>query len=185
MYEDGESTWGNPQTAISAPLPTIKSRSFHAPWCKDTQVLQPVLNMQIAEILSDLTSLRVCVSVIDRLCHRSLLNPPKEHDAALTLVTSYKSLDKSSTIGVAGSQGQLQSTDDPISSADSARSESSLAFQGEDPDLQRVIDLVDLHYGLKEKHVQGMDTGLQKARIDVNRVLERLKAGDNGTTPKR
>ena len=46
-----------------------------------------------------------------------------------------------------------------------------------DPDLQRAIDLVDLHYGVKEKHLQGIDMGLRQARIEVNRVLEKLKAG--------
>ena len=44
-----------------------------------------------------------------------------------------------------------------------------------DPDLQRALDLVDLHYGMKEKHVQGSDMGLQAAREEVNKVLRDLQ----------
>lgn len=44
-----------------------------------------------------------------------------------------------------------------------------------DPDLQRAMDLVDLHYGVKMKHAQGEDRGLLQARRDVDEVLERLQ----------
>ncbi len=40
-----------------------------------------------------------------------------------------------------------------------------------DPDLQRALDLVDLHYGVKEKHRGQLDAGLKKARADVDLVL--------------
>ena len=53
-----------------------------------------------------------------------------------------------------------------------------------DLDLQRAIDLVDLHYGVKEKHMRGVDMSLSQARIDVNRVLEKLKVKDE-TNPQR
>ena len=46
---------------------------------------------------------------------------------------------------------------------------------GEDPDLQRALDLVELHYEFKEKHARGMDMGLRKARADVNAALENLR----------
>ena len=45
----------------------------------------------------------------------------------------------------------------------------------EDPDMQRATDLVDLHYGVKMKHVQCDDTGLRQARKEVDKVLEKLE----------
>ena len=46
----------------------------------------------------------------------------------------------------------------------------------EDIDMQRAIDLMDLHYGVKMKHVQGEDAGLTQARKKVDVILERLEA---------
>lgn len=46
---------------------------------------------------------------------------------------------------------------------------------GEDPDMQRAIDLVELHYGVKMKHVQGEDAALRQARREVDMVLEKLE----------
>jgi len=40
------------------------------------------------------------------------------------------------------------------------------------------MDLVDLHYGVKEKHMQGVDMGLQKARADVQRAMEKLRGDE-------
>ena len=37
------------------------------------------------------------------------------------------------------------------------------------------MDLVDLHYGVKKKHMQGADMGLQKARTDVQIAVEKLR----------
>jgi len=42
------------------------------------------------------------------------------------------------------------------------------------------MDLVDLHYGVKEKHMQGADMGLQSARRDVQRAVEKLR-GEGGS----
>ncbi|MCJ1243077.1 hypothetical protein MMC30_000274 [Trapelia coarctata] len=108
--------------------------------------------MQIAEILSDLTSLRVC-----------------DYDAALALVTAHKSLDAQSSTS--------SSTQSPSSAARPglSRRTSVLEDGKEDPDLQRAMDLVDLHYGVKERHMQGADMGLQKARTDVQRAMEKLR----------
>ena len=50
----------------------------------------------------------------------------------------------------------------------------------DDPDLQRAMDLVNLHYGVKEKHMQGADMGLQSARKDVQRAVERLRGETGG-----
>lgn len=41
--------------------------------------------------------------------------------------------------------------------------------------MQRAIDLVELHYGVKMKHVQGEDAALRQARGEVDVVLEKLK----------
>ena len=46
---------------------------------------------------------------------------------------------------------------------------------GEDPDMQRAIDLVELHYGVKMKHAQGEDAALRQARRKVDMVLEKLE----------
>lgn len=49
------------------------------------------------------------------------------------------------------------------------------AAEGEDPDMQRAMDLVGLHYGVKMKHVQGEDAALRQARRQVDAVLEKLE----------
>ncbi|KAL1999615.1 hypothetical protein VTN02DRAFT_4272 [Thermoascus thermophilus] len=88
--------------------------------------------MQVAEVLSDLTSLRAC-----------------GHKEALALVSVHKPPEP-------GPAGAAQS-----------------------PDLQRARDLIDLHYGVKVKHVQhhgaAVDEDLRRAREDVNRVLAELR----------
>ncbi|MCJ1356946.1 MAG: hypothetical protein MMC33_006942 [Icmadophila ericetorum] len=119
--------------------------------------------MHIAEVLSDLTSLRVC-----------------DHDAALALVSSYKT---SQAIDTADSNSSNSSS----SRGKSLRRKSTLEGAESDPDLQRAIDLIDLHYGVKEDHVQGRDTGLQQARADVARVIEHLNktGGGNAALQKR
>lgn len=47
----------------------------------------------------------------------------------------------------------------------------------EDVDMQRAIDLVELHYGVKMKHLQG-EEGLRQGRREVDMVLEKLE-GDS------
>lgn len=41
--------------------------------------------------------------------------------------------------------------------------------------MQRATDLVDLHYNVKMKHVQGDDAGLMQARREVDMVLQKLE----------
>lgn len=53
----------------------------------------------------------------------------------------------------------------------------------EDPDMQRATDLLELHYGVKMKHMLGEDAGLTQARRDVDMVLEKL--GGNTSNEKR
>lgn len=44
-----------------------------------------------------------------------------------------------------------------------------------DKDLQRARDLVDLHYNLKVKHMEGHDSDLKQARSNVDEVLQSLE----------
>lgn len=77
----------------------------------------------------------------------------QDHSAALTLVSVYKHERASN---MAGEHGEL-----------GVKAE-------EDPDMQRAMDLVELHYGVKMKHVQGEDAALRQARRQVDAVLEKL-----------
>ena len=56
-----------------------------------------------------------------------------------------------------------------------ATNKSSVLKSEDDADLQRALDLVELHYGVKEKHLQGTDEGLVAARREVNKVLADLQ----------
>jgi len=44
----------------------------------------------------------------------------------------------------------------------------------EDLDLQRATDLVELHEGVKMRHVRGLDPGLGEARREVEAVVRGL-----------
>ncbi|KAI4093970.1 MAG: hypothetical protein LQ348_001575 [Seirophora lacunosa] len=98
--------------------------------------------MQIAAILSDLTSLRVC----------------EDHSAALALVSSRAPASDTST-------------------TESSKEDKSVQSQevNNDPDMQRALDLLELHHGVKMKHVQGEDRGLTQARKEVDTVLASLE----------
>ncbi|MCJ1478488.1 hypothetical protein MMC13_007168 [Lambiella insularis] len=116
--------------------------------------------MQIAEILSDLTSLRAC-----------------EYEAAIALVSSYQTLDSdphasSSTPQKYLDEHSTEKKSDASTRPRAAHRTSLLEYAKDDPDLQRAIDLVDLHYGVKEKHKNSVDMSLQKARQDVQRMME-------------
>ncbi|KAJ5712713.1 hypothetical protein N7493_009181 [Penicillium malachiteum] len=96
--------------------------------------------MQVAEILSDITSLRVC-----------------GHNEALALVN----VNQSNSGSVSG--------DNSVSAgcgSDELKKKE---------DLRRAKELVNLHYEVKSRHVNGeVDDGLQKAREDVAEVLREL-----------
>lgn len=50
------------------------------------------------------------------------------------------------------------------------------AQENTDPDLKRAKDLMDLHYGVKVKQMEGgLDDGLRQARKNVDEVLSSLK----------
>lgn len=51
-----------------------------------------------------------------------------------------------------------------------------ISDMGQDVDMRRATDLVELHYGVKMKHAAGgEDQGLRQARKNVEAVLQRLK----------
>ena len=49
-----------------------------------------------------------------------------------------------------------------------------------DQDMHRATDLVDLHYNVKGKHLQGNDRELKQARHDVDAVLLKLDGKSHG-----
>ena len=88
--------------------------------------------------------------------HFKLTNSSKqEHSAALALVSVHR------TEGV-----KITADDDQTLNMKKAEG---------DADMQRATDLVDLHYGVKVKHMQGEDAGLRQARREVDMVLEKLE----------
>ena len=84
----------------------------------------------------------------------------------MTLVSSHKALpDPQHPNKTASTQSQK------VSKGDNDGRKVARLEDDDDPDLQRALDLVDLHYGVKMKHVQGQDMALKKAREEVQRVL--------------
>lgn len=131
--------------------------------------------MQIATILSDLNSLRVCVRFSPLISPQppQLIENLQDHSAALALVTAK-----------------------PSPSSFSSSSSSSEKEEEKDNDLRRATDLLELHYGVKMKYVRASsgaggaggggrrrgedEMGLMQARKDVEGVLARLGNGREG-----
>ncbi|KAL9604819.1 MAG: hypothetical protein Q9219_000267 [cf. Caloplaca sp. 3 TL-2023] len=97
--------------------------------------------MQIASILSDLTSLQVC-----------------DHTAALALVSTRAPASESTATEPTRRKGTPKNRENDY-----------------DRDMDRAMDLMELHHEVKMKHVQGEDRGLMQARKDVNAVLAKLE----------
>ena len=97
-------------------------------------------------------------------------------------MSTYKTLDKTSPTNVTVNlQRNAESAITSTAKAKVIQGQTFLGSQAADPDLQRAIDLINLHYGLKEKHTHGVNKELEQARIDVDRVLESMRARDSGT----
>ncbi|CAI7574677.1 unnamed protein product [Penicillium glandicola] len=95
--------------------------------------------MQVAEILSDINSLRVC-----------------GHNEALALVNVHKNITASDSTETSSTLSDKSPADD-------------------NADLRRAKELVELHYEVKARHVDGtVDEQLSQARQDVRRVLTEL-----------
>jgi hypothetical protein len=112
--------------------------------------------MRVAEVLSDLTSLRVCVRPSSSSHNTPLLTPLKQEPAAAQALVSARPSPPSSSV-------------DAVKQKTAAIQKES---KDEDPDLQRAKDLVDLHYAVKASHGRGsVDKSLEDAKRDVERVL--------------
>ncbi|KAJ5668483.1 uncharacterized protein N7477_007053 [Penicillium maclennaniae] len=102
--------------------------------------------MQVAEILSDITSLRVC-----------------GHYEGLNLVNVNKNV-----AGTDVSDTRVASTENPTAGADKAE-------QAKKDNLRKAKELVELHYEVKSRHANGeVDQELRQAREGVERVLREL-----------
>lgn len=131
-----------------------------------------ISNMQVASILSDLTSLRACVSHPIHLLLQPppLLTPPQGHDEALALVRANQTHQNLNATASPPAKGRRASIPAP----------STTQAESADPDLQRALDLVDLHFSVKVKHLQGPDVGLQRASADVDAVRRKFVGRGGG-----
>ncbi|KAJ5769382.1 hypothetical protein N7520_003941 [Penicillium odoratum] len=103
--------------------------------------------MQVAEILSDITSFRVC-----------------GHKEALSLVNANHSIPRADATDESKSPTVNASDEAPTS-----------PLNKKQDDLRHAKELVKLHYEFKSRHTDGeVDVALRKAREDVNQVLNEL-----------
>ena len=126
--------------------------------------------MQMAHILSDLTSLQVCVEP-----------PPHSPPIPLSSPSNKTSQDHSAALNLVNAR--TPSSDAEAQTSNSAVAKPKLVSQesaAEDPDMQRATDLVELHYEVKVKYSQGLDDRLLQARRDVDRALEDLRKNQRG-----
>ena len=110
--------------------------------------------MQVAEILSDLTSLQVCVSDTSSRPRQDYLLICRNQDpsAALALVSARPE---------SGSSGQKSSQNGTAN--------------GDDPDLKRAKDMLELHAIFKVAHPDASNPELNEARETVERVLRTVR----------
>lgn len=89
----------------------------------------------------------------------------QDHSAALALVSVHKQDASTSADGTnnTGSSGVAKTPHDDV-------------------DMRRAMDLVELHYGVKMNHLQAGDAELKQARMDVDRVLEKLERKKQNTS---
>lgn len=96
----------------------------------------------------------------------AFFSPPKDthakskqdHSAALALVSTRAPASDTSAAGSVKQGGTVEGQPEDA-----------------DVDLQRAMDLIDLHHAVKLKHMQGEDRGLMQARRDVDAVLAKLQ----------
>ena len=119
--------------------------------------------MQLAEILSDLVSLRVCV----RTGYPS--SPQAPHCSTLCRFFKYLGLTKSQDPAAALA---LVSVRPNSVSSTSNPQETSPQVEEQDPDIKRAKDLVELHYAVKEEHTRSeLVVEMTEARRSVERVI--------------
>jgi len=115
--------------------------------------------MKLAQVLSDLSSLKVC-----------------DPNAALSLVSARPSAPGASN---ASSVEAVKARTDALLKARTGEAPFSRGeeLQDADPDLQRAKDLVKLHYAVKVKHVNGgrIDEALEDARHAVQVAVGEMR----------
>ncbi|KAI9765100.1 MAG: hypothetical protein M1840_007807 [Geoglossum simile] len=112
--------------------------------------------MKIAEVLSDLNSLRVC-------------GP----DEALALVNAFRTV---------GEPSETQSS----SNTPRIGGNSTKLTDESDPDLRRAQELLILHPTVKAQHARPFNPGLESARRDIGAIIGRLKGvGGSCSIPAR
>ncbi|KAJ5692623.1 hypothetical protein N7462_002046 [Penicillium macrosclerotiorum] len=137
--------------------------------------------MQIAEILSDITSLQVCVSV--KLQIPDLERPappplprsgiPRDADAIAQgpingpSTHAYLVQGHNEALALVNLDRNIPTTEGD----DNAGTDVNMSELGK-ADLHRAKELVELHYEVKSRHVNGeVDDELQQAREDIKRVM--------------
>lgn len=113
--------------------------------------------MTLSEILSDLVSLRVCVSTAPIVTSPS--SPVPSHKPLLTYLQ-----DPAAALALVSAR--------PASSNSNPHAQATEANDDNDNDLKRAKDLLKLHYDVKEAHKRGqLSRGLEEARRDVGRAV--------------
>lgn len=144
---------GRSRNSISPPSPDLLRNTTRDQRSNDNENIEPTLapRMKLAEFLSDLTSLQVCVSTASTMNRSSRLMVHQDPNAALALVSAR-----------------------PDSSADGDSLRPSASKDDGDVDLKRAKDLLDLHGSVKLGHQDGTDHELNTARDAVAKVLRDL-----------
>lgn len=117
--------------------------------------------MQLAEILSDIVSLRVCVRTfsITLPVLQQTNQAPQDPAAALALVSARPDSSPSTTTQDTTAPAEPNTT--PTTQQDES-----------DPDLKRAKDLLKLHFEVKEAQKRGeLSRGLEEARAMVERAV--------------
>ncbi|OKO97556.1 hypothetical protein PENSUB_10350 [Penicillium subrubescens] len=130
--------------------------------------------MQVAEILSDITSLRVCVSLGTPVtsCPTAHPNNASARKAPKIIIKAYDTnIFQGHNEALALVSGPAL-VNQPHAGAGSGASNGQTSKQEA---LQRAKELVQLHYEVKSRHVDGeVDEELRQAREYVYRVLREL-----------
>lgn len=96
----------------------------------------------------------------------------QEHSAALALVSTRSS--STTNQNTATVVAQSNSSLGPLSTIP-IQPEEGRKIIDQDLDMQRATDLVELHYGFKMKHSQGVDQDLLQAKKDVENIMGNLR----------
>ena len=116
-----------------------------------------------------------------RLRNATASSPPpsanvcQDHTSALALVSAYKTIQYTSDPSASTRTRSIYPTASSSSTPDPRSQKSESERTEENPDLQRALDLMDLHYGVKIRHMEHGEAELEKAREGVRKVIENLR----------